>query len=97
MQQRVFRCARKRQLIHNFLLLLQVLLALPSCPGHVSASLCRQRTLLIELQVQMKLEQWLCSFRMELPDVQALFAVIADDLHRNEVKAANLAGSPIQA
>ena len=96
MQMQLVRCARKRLLIHNFLLLLWVLLALPCCPGHASATLRRQHTLLTELLVHMTLEQWLLSFCMELPNVQALFAVITYDLHRNAVKAANSAGSPIQ-
>ncbi len=90
------RRARQKRMLENFLQVLRVLLTLPACPGHISASLHRQRTILSDLQSRMTREQWLHSFRMELCDVQSLFSKIADDLFRNPVKASNSAGSAIQ-
>jgi hypothetical protein len=73
----------------------RVIQILDTTPGHVSASLHRQRSTLHQLQARMTREQWLRSFRMQLVDVQDLFAKIADALHRNPVKAINSSGSPI--
>jgi hypothetical protein len=89
---------RKRKqykLMLTFLQCLRVLLALPVCPGHVRASLHRERVLLRDMQSRMTAEHWVRSFRMNLCDVQELYAAIADRLHRNTVKAVNSSGSPI--
>jgi hypothetical protein len=90
------RRARNRRLMRNFLLVLRVLLSLPRCPGHISASLRRQRTIVRELQARMTREQWIRTFRMELSHVMELFALIADDLYVDQRKAFNSSGSAIQ-
>ncbi len=64
------------------LAVLRFSLSLPQCPGHVSASLKQQ------LQVQMMQEQ----FCMQ----KELFALMADVLYHNPVKALNSSGCPIQ-
>jgi hypothetical protein len=62
---------------------LRMLLNIPQSPGHVSASLHRQRDVLGDIQRRMTRTQWLRTFRMQLEDVQALFRLVADDLHTN--------------
>ncbi len=87
---------RHHLLMHNVLLFLCVLLSVPLCPGHVSASLHRQHSVLQDLQCQMTHEQWLLSFRMSLEDIQDFYHLIAKDLHRDPVMACNSAGTGIQ-
>ncbi len=89
---RRLRQERTIAIMHNFLALMQVLLSLALAPGHVSASLHRQRCLMHDLMSQMTQEQWLQSFCMELQEVQDLFAKIADALYHYPVLASNSSG-----
>ena len=76
----------------KFILKLQVL-----HPGYgkETASLHGQRFSLQELQSRMTRDQWRRSFRMDIEDIQDLFALFADNLHHNVIKAINSSGSPI--
>ncbi len=89
---------QQRQLLHVVELLMLVwrlVMSLQTSPGHVSVSLHSQRFTVCKLQASMVCEQWRRFFSMELHDMQDLFALISDSLHRNLLKAIHSARSPI--
>eukprot|EP00961_Rhodomonas_salina_P297597 3937345-Rhodomonas_salina.1 len=64
-------------------------------PGHITASYVRQRRTLDTLMGNMQGFEFRHSFRMDIHSMKALYAVIADRLHKDEEMAILSCGSGI--